>query len=134
MEKPYLSVVCAVILKNDQVLAVKRSETQRLAGYWEFPGGKVEFEESEKHAIIREIEEELSITVIPIMTLLPVWWQGESDLIQLIPIVCEFPNGEIVLQEHAEFRWLGTKDLPSMKWAPADVSVVKQVVALMEQF
>lgn len=134
MEKPYLSVVCAIILKNNQVLAVKRSETQRLAGYWEFPGGKVEFEETEKNAIIREIEEELSIGVVPIMTLTPVWWQGESELIQLIPIVCEFPEGEIVLQEHAEFRWLGIKDFPSMNWAPADISVVRQVALLMEQF
>jgi 8-oxo-dGTP diphosphatase len=134
MEKPYLSVVCAVILKNNQVLAVKRSEKQSLPGHWEFPGGKVEFDETEKIAIIREIEEELSITVVPIMTLTPSWWQGETDLIHLVPIVCEWPNGEIVLQEHAEFRWLSTEELPSLNWAPADVSVVKQVAALMEQF
>lgn len=134
MEKPYLNVVCAIILKNSQVLAVKRSEKQRLAGHWEFPGGKVEFEENQKNAIIREIEEELSVQVIPIMTLTHVWWQDEKDLIRLIPIVCELPTGDIRLQEHEEFRWLSYHDLPHMNWAPADIAVVKQVADLMEQF
>lgn len=134
MEKPYLNVVCAIILKNSQVLAVKRSEKQRLPGFWEFPGGKVEFEETQKNAIIREIEEELHVNVIPIMTLTHVWWQDEKNLIRLIPIVCELTDGEIKLQEHAEFRWLSYHELAQLNWAPADIAVVKQVADLMEQF
>lgn len=134
MDKPYLNVVCAIILKKSQVLAVKRSEKQRLAGFWEFPGGKVEFEESQKNAIIREIEEELHVTIIPIMTLTHVWWQDEAELIRLIPIVCELPDGEIELQEHEEYRWFSQHELSQLNWAPADIAVVKQVSDLMEQF
>ena len=58
-----ISVACAIILADQKVLAVRRSEDMPLAGYWEFPGGKVEEGESPESCIVREIAEELGIRI-----------------------------------------------------------------------
>lgn len=59
MPRKIINVVGAAIIKDGEVLCARRGEGKSLAGYWEFPGGKIELHESARQALHREIEEEL---------------------------------------------------------------------------
>jgi len=128
MQKILISVVCAVIVQDDLVLAVRRGPTQSFAGLWEFPGGKMESQESDKQALIREIEEELTVNVQLSMRLKPVFWEDETRIIELRPYFAEITFGEISLLEHDQLQWLKPVALLELNWAPADIPVVHQVI------
>lgn len=121
-----IPVSCAIILRDLHILAVKRSESMPLAGFWEFPGGKVEKGESPSESLVREIQEELQVT-IQIKKELPhsKHTYTEGKLIQLIPFLAEISAGEVHLVEHEEVRWLGAKELFKLNWAAADVPIVQ---------
>ena len=57
-------VVGAAVLRDGRVLASRRTDPPRLAGYWEFPGGKVEVGESDEQALVRELLEELQVSAV----------------------------------------------------------------------
>ena len=63
MSARHVRVVAAVIAKDDQYLITQRRSTAVLAGLWEFPGGKVEPNETEGDALIREVQERVGVTV-----------------------------------------------------------------------
>ena len=65
MPRKIINVVGAAIIKDGEVLCARRGEGKSLAGYWEFPGGKIESGETQKEALIREIQEELNATIKP---------------------------------------------------------------------
>jgi len=132
MAKPILPVVCAVIISNGLILAVRRGENQSNAGLWEFPGGKVEPNESNQQALIREIEEELMVQVLLAMHLKPVIWEDETRIIELRPYFAEISFGEIQLREHSSMQWLKPEELDSLQWAPADIPVVQQVIEALK--
>ncbi|WP_026947020.1 (deoxy)nucleoside triphosphate pyrophosphohydrolase [Algoriphagus marincola] len=121
-----IPVACAVILNDQKVLSVRRSKDMPLAGYWEFPGGKVEEDESAESCIVREIEEELGVRV-RILSSLPnhshAMTSGKS--IQLIPFLVRVEVGKITLYEHDQLSWLGQSELFEVNWAPADIPIVK---------
>lgn len=59
-----IRVVAGIIWNAGRYLAVERPKGKRMAGWWEFPGGKVEPEETLEQALVRELREELSITAL----------------------------------------------------------------------
>ncbi len=127
MQKPILAVVCAVIVSKGLILAVQRNKEQSYPGLWEFPGGKIEANESEQEALIREIEEELLLNIRLTMRLKPVSYEEEERVIELRPYYAEIAFGELSLQEHASYKWLAVSELNKLNWAPADLPVVFQV-------
>lgn len=129
-----LTVVAAVIIDRDRVLAARRPLHKSRGGLWEFPGGKVEPGEEEQDALVREIDEELGMTIRPTGLI------GEScfdypDLsIRLRAWRCErLGAAPLVLREHVEVRWLGADELDGLEWAPADVPLLAQVGASLVQ-
>jgi 8-oxo-dGTP diphosphatase len=58
-----INVTCAIILKDEKILVAQRNEKMKLPLKWEFPGGKLEFNESETECIKREIKEEININI-----------------------------------------------------------------------
>ncbi len=126
MEINTIPVVCAIIEQDDQVLCALRSERMSLAGKWEFPGGKLELNEIPEDALIREIKEELNIS-IKIIEALPIseYSYVPEKVIRLIPFRCNIQNNEIpVATEHSELRWVKKEDLLNLNWAEADVPIV----------
>ena len=126
MEINTIPVVCAIIEQDDQVLCALRSERMSLAGKWEFPGGKLELNELPEEALIREIKEELNIS-IKIIEALPIseYSYVPEKVIRLIPFRCVIQNNETpVATEHAELRWVKKEDLQKLNWAEADVPIV----------
>ena len=115
-----MRLVVGAVLRDaaGRVLAARR---ERPAG-WELPGGKVEPGETEPAALIRELREELGVTVevgerigpdVPIDPnfLLRAW------TVALI-------NGEPAALEHAELRWLAPDELDTVPWLPADRPII----------
>jgi 8-oxo-dGTP diphosphatase len=128
-----IHVVCAVIEKNGLVLCALRSEHMALPLKWEFPGGKIEANEDEKAALIREILEELnaSIEIIEHMPEHVHAYNPEKE-IRLIPYRCTLvSDAKLHASDHAELRWVSKSELLSLDWAEADVPVVLDVMRMI---
>lgn len=122
-----IRVSCAIILNsNQQVLVTQRSSQMSHPLQWEFPGGKIEENETAEECLIREIREELNIDIEISSRLSPKKHQYPDKLILLIPFICRHLNREILLKEHAEYKWLDSKDLLDLDWAEADIGVVME--------
>lgn len=126
--KPHVKVVCAIIHKKNKVLAVQRSEKMTLPLKWEFPGGKIELEESEMDCIKREIEEELKIEIKVGQRLTPSYYEYPNFTIELIPYLSEYKSGNLTLQEHSRFLLLNKDELKNLDWAEADVPIVNEYI------
>ena len=124
-----IKVSCAIIVNSqNQVLVTQRSALMPLPLKWEFPGGKIEENETAEECLIREIREELNMEIQITGSLSPNDHQYPDKLIRLMPFICRQTGGEIVLKEHADYKWLDTKDLLDLDWAEADVRVVKAYI------
>lgn len=122
-----IEVVAGLILDDaGRLLACKRPVGKHLGGKWEFPGGKLEDGEEPAAALVRELEEELGIIVIPGEALTPVVWDYGRGPIRLHPILCRIAGGELHPHEHPEIRWCGREDLGGLDWAAADVPVLEE--------
>jgi 8-oxo-dGTP diphosphatase len=124
-EKLVVRVPCAVIEHNGKILAGQRSAALSFPLKWEFPGGKVEQNESDEEALVREIREELNVE-IDILYKLPVTVkdQGWREII-LVPFVCNLHTTEITLTEHEQIVWLKAEELPTLDWTEADLNVIQ---------
>lgn len=123
-----IEVACALIIKNNRVLVTQRSETMALPLKWEFPGGKVEVNETSKTCLKREIKEELDIEINITEKLNDNTHHYESFSIKLIPYLATIQSGEIKLSEHKTYRFVKTGDLLNLDWAEADLPIVHQLL------
>lgn len=127
-----LEVTCAIIIKDNLILATQRSASMNLPLKWEFPGGKIESGEDARDCIAREIREELNIGIRIIDALPPVEHDYGKFQIRLIPFVAAYVSGEIALKEHAQYIWSHLDELDTLDWAAADVPVVQHFLRVNE--
>ena len=121
-----INVTCAIIVNSrGEIFAAQRSSSMSLPLKWEFPGGKIEQNESEESCLIREIKEELNIEIRIIKGLPFNIHNYPFVAIKLIPFICIHINGEIILKEHVDFKWLNRNELLDLDWAEADIPIVK---------
>ena len=124
-----LIVTCAIMIRERKILICQRSSTMSLPLKWEFPGGKVEPGEDEETTIVREISEELHLDIEVVKQLDPVEHDYPDFRIRLVPFIAHVVGGELLLEEHADARWVAMEDLGRYDWAPADVPIVEQLKA-----
>ncbi|WP_067196409.1 NUDIX domain-containing protein [Microbacterium sp. XT11] len=122
-------VVGAVISRDGLVLAAQRGATQRLAGLWEFPGGKVELGESPTHALRREVREELRCDIIVGDRIVTTRHSYPFGTVELTTFHATVEAGEPRATEHSQLRWLGASELVSLPWADADMPTVHFLAA-----
>lgn len=127
-----IDVVCGLIEHQGRVLACLRPPGKHLGGLWEFPGGKVEPEESKEAALIRELTEELHIEVSVTSALSPVDWADDHVHIRLHPFLCCLESGTPHPAEHSEIRWCSPSQLPHLTWAEADIPIYLEWLARKE--
>ncbi|WP_115993502.1 8-oxo-dGTP diphosphatase MutT [Cohnella lupini] len=121
--------VAAAIIENEQgqILIARRRNGKSQAGMWEFPGGKIETDETPEACLIRELREEMGIKIEPYA------WFGDNEhdygtvRIKLIAYLAKYSHGEIRLVDHDEYRWTNREELGEYEWAPADVPFVVQL-------
>jgi 8-oxo-dGTP diphosphatase len=124
-----IPVVGAALVRDDRVLAARRAQPPRLAGGWEFPGGKVEVGESNVAALSRELREELGVDVAIGAELGAV----SDESIQLTLYAATLIDGEPQpLQDHDELRWLSADELDDVAWLPIDAALLPVVAALLD--
>jgi 8-oxo-dGTP diphosphatase len=123
-----LTVVCAIIYSGNKILVTQRSQKMKMPMKWEFPGGKLEKDDSEIECIKREIKEELNIEIRVIKRLSSVIYDYKDFKIHLIPYIAEYESGEIILTEHVAFQLLEKINLSLLDWAEADIPIVRELL------
>jgi 8-oxo-dGTP diphosphatase len=119
----HLQVVCGIIEHNGSILVAKRSSFQPHPGCWEFPGGKIHTDEAADAAIIRELKEELNITILPIIQLSPVCHSYPARNIELLPFVCTIISGIPEPVEHETILWIAPNTDTVIELLPPDKEV-----------
>ncbi len=112
--RPLVLVAAVALLDPDgRVLIAQRPEGKAMAGLWEFPGGKIETGESPECALVRELAEELGITVKP-PCLAPFTFASHTyeNFHLLMPLyVCRRWDGSPAPLHHAALKWVRLRDL-----------------------
>lgn len=129
-----LPVVAAALVDADgRVLLQQRPEGKALAGLWEFPGGKIEPGETPEQALIRELEEELAITV-PQACLAPAAFAsaeaGDRHLLLLLYITRKWTGVPRAL-EAAALKWVRPSEMHALPMPPADRPLIGLLDALI---
>ena len=121
-----LVAACALVDVDGRVLLAKRPPGRSLAGLWEFPGGKVEKGETPEVALVRELEEELGITV-QTKCLAPLTFasHGYETFHLLMPLyVCRRWEGDVEARLGQELAWVRASKLGDYAMPPADEPLV----------
>ncbi|RBN49732.1 DNA mismatch repair protein MutT [Flavobacterium psychrolimnae] len=125
-----VNVTCAIILVENKILVAQRSEKMKLPLKWEFPGGKLEENETEIDCIKREIKEEINIEIEVLRKLSNTIYDYGTFKINLIPFIAKYIYGEIRLAEHKDYKLLEKVELLSLDWAEADLPIVEEFLKL----
>jgi 8-oxo-dGTP diphosphatase len=118
-------VTAAIITQNNKVLLTRRAPGEKHAGGWEFPGGKVEENESPETCLRRELLEELEIETAIGDKLTETIHTYETGAIRLLAYRATILSGALRLHVHDEYRWVSVADLTQFKLLPADVPIAE---------
>lgn len=127
-----LVAAAALIDPAGRILITQRPQHKALGGLWEFPGGKVEAGEAPEHALVRELKEELDLTVEP-DALDPFAFASHAytDFHLLMPLyVVTRWNGELKLEPNSAqaAKWVHAQELRGHDMPPADVVLVDRLI------
>jgi 8-oxo-dGTP diphosphatase len=123
-------VAYAVIMYNNTILVVQTSELMSLPLKWEFPGGKIEPNETAEECIVREIYEELNITVTLQKALSPSYFEYNDFAVQLFPFLANYADGDIILTQHKQYELATKEALILSDFAQADLPIIKEILSL----
>ncbi|MFT5251862.1 MAG: 8-oxo-dGTP diphosphatase [Flavobacteriales bacterium] len=125
-----INVTCALINIDGKILVTQRSENMSLPFKWEFPGGKIEKNESEIECVKREIKEEINIEIEILQKLSNSNYDYGNLQINLLPFVANYVSGEIKLSEHKAYKLMDKSELLNLDWAEADIAIVEEFLKL----
>jgi 8-oxo-dGTP diphosphatase len=129
-ERTTVLVAAGVLSREGRILAARRKRGSHLGGHWEFPGGKIEPDESPEECLVRELSEEIGVRVRAREILEVVFHRYPEKSVLLLFYRCELVDGEPRPLECDEVRWVSLADLPSLNWAPADIPFVERLARL----
>lgn len=126
----HIEVVAAIIQKEDKIFATQRGYGE-WKDWWEFPGGKIETGETPEEALKREIREELSTEINIDKFFCIVNNDYPKFHLTMHCYLCSLQNDAMHLNEHEAARWLTKNELPSVKWLPADIEIIKRLKQIL---
>ena len=122
-----IEVVAAIIYNSQGHIFATQRGYGEFKDYWEFPGGKIEIDETPEEALKREIWEELE-TLIQVERLFEtVEWNYPQFHLTLHCYLCHIESGHLELKEHEAAKWLKKDELESVNWLPADKDLVERL-------
>lgn len=124
------AVICDSFEQPARIFAAARG-CGEFRGMWEFPGGKTEDGETSRQAVVREIREELGVTVEVGALIDTVAYDYPAFHLQMDCFWCKITEGEIDLREAADARWLKRNELHQVNWLPADIALIDKIAAFM---
>ena len=125
-----IEVVAAIIKENDTILATRRGYGEFII-MWEFPGGKIEIGETREEALMREIKEELSITISIDQFVTTIDYDYPNFHLTMHCFLCTQVNGIFTLNEHNDAKWIHPSELNELDWLPADIEILEELKKLL---
>ena len=128
-----LVVACALVDADKRVLIAQRPPGKALAGLWEFPGGKLEPGERPEQTLIRELQEEIGITVKE-ACLAPLTFASHAydDFHLLMPLyICRRWEGNVIAREGQTLAWVRPSKLRDYPMPPADIPLLPHLIDLL---
>lgn len=130
-----INVVAAVITsvndKGEPIIFATQRGYGEFKGGWEFPGGKVEVNETSQEALKREIKEELDIEIIVGDYIDTIEYDYPTFHLSMKCYFASIAYGTMILKEHSAARWLSKEELDSVNWLEADITLIEQLKAKM---
>jgi len=123
---PTLVVTAAVIEREGAFLVARRQKGVHLAGYWEFPGGKCDPDESLAACMVRELREELAVDAAAGDEIFTTTHAYPDRSVELHFLRCEL-RGTPVPQQGQELRWVARADLAALDFPPADAELIRML-------
>ncbi len=128
--KRRVRVVAALIERGNEALVTRRHDKGERAGLWEFPGGKIEPGEAEAEALVRELAEELGVSVKVGALFGTVAHQYPDVHVELLLFRAELlPGKEPLPLQAAELRWVPLAELPALPFCEADVPLLRRLAS-----
>lgn len=128
-EKSPIHVVAAIIVRGAKVLACRRAPHKSAAGFWEFPGGKVDHGEEPHKAIVREIKEELGLDCEAISTFDVSETAVGQQTIRLETVLCRIPSTyQLQSTDHDAFEWVSASESQKLSWASPDLPALNRLI------
>lgn len=122
-----ITVVAAIIRRANKILITRRFNDVHLPGYWEFPGGKVEANESLEAALEREIREELGLIIRVENEHFSIEHQYPSRAVRLHFFNASVVEGDPKALQVADMRWVEADELSQFQFPPADAELIKRL-------
>ena len=117
-------VVAAIIIKDDKFFIAQRNRNKHMGLSWEFPGGKVEKDETFEIALKREIKEELNIEINIKNKLCEENYQDDKINVKLHYFICSHISGEVYLNEHEDSAWVSKNEFKNYSFAEGDSDII----------
>lgn len=127
---PVKQVAAAIAIQDKRVLVARRSRGQKLEGFWEFPGGKLEPGESVQGCIVRELMEELGVPAEALNVFAESQYDYPGGSINLIAVEVILQSNDFSLSVHDATWWIPISELTSIDLAPADIPIANEIVRL----
>ena len=125
--KKNIHVVGAVVVEENKILCAQRGPDKSLPLLWEFPGGKIEGEETPQAALKREIEEEMQCKIEVGEQVEHTVHEYDFGIVHLTTFYCKLVEGTPMLTEHVAIEWLPANELKQLEWAPADIPAIEKI-------
>ena len=123
-----LTVICGIITNTDgKIFIARRKKDKLLGGKWEFPGGKIEKDETQKECLQRELNEEFAMQIKVGERLGENEHQYENFSILLIAYNCEFISATFELMDHDAYEWVSKESLTNYELAEADIPLINLI-------
>jgi 8-oxo-dGTP diphosphatase len=128
--KKIVHVAVGVIIREQEYFLTKRLEHTHQGGKWEFPGGKVEKDETVPQALYRELKEEIAIDVLSCQPLLEINHDyGDKQVLLTVYLVDNFQQ-EPIAQEGQQSGWFSLSELLSLDFPAANKAIVEKLIAI----
>ena len=130
LRPPCLDVGAGAIIQDGKFLAARRAQSEKHAGWWEFPGGKFEYGEDASMCLIREIKEELELDVTT-GEMIGKWIFDHGDVVVRLHVMeCFISNGEMKLHVHDKTQWCDGPD--EVEWLGPDRDIAEAISARLK--
>ena len=117
-------VTAAILIKDGKILIAQRAAHDKQAYKWEFPGGKIENNESPEQCLAREMQEEFGIVVSVGALFGETIYHYPHGRIQLMAYYTHWEGGRLSLNAHADYKWIERRQLDEFDFSPADIYFV----------
>ena len=121
-------VTAAILIHRNKILIARRKDNDPLAGKWEFPGGKIEQNETPEQCLTREMKEEFGIDVVVGEFFGESIYRYGPKTIQLLGYRVVWTAGKFSLNAHADYNWISLEQLQDYDFAPADINFVNKLL------